>query len=380
MSRKKTSTKNISFDDERKVYYVTFNYGKNQDGKNVKTTKTYTNLAIAKKELKSFEANKIKHELILPNEDTLRGYLQYWMHDVKGLKCEHSTLYGYQLMIDKYINPNLGKTRLQDITTIQLNKYFAKMIKNGLSTNTVRKHYDLLKDALKQAKMDDKIYQNPLEQIEPIKIKRKEQNCYTQEELQNLFDIIKGQNIEIAIKLAGMLGLRREEISGLIWENVDFDNNLIKIVEARVTYGKVTEVKDTKNRHSYRVLFLPEELKELLLTIRRKQKKYMKLQKLDESDFPYVFCKEDGQPYRPNYISNRFKTILDRNSLPHIRFHDLRHSFASIANDLGVSLYDISKALGHGDISTTTKIYTHMFDKTNKKAIATVANQFKENK
>ena len=379
MSRVK-KTKNISYDDIRKVYYVTFNYGKNSEGKNIKATKTYSNFAEAKKQLKEFEANKIKHELILPNQDTLRSYLLYWMKDIKGINCEGSTLYGYQLMIDKYINPNLGKTKLQEITTIQLNKYFSTQIKNGLSPNTVRKHYTLLKDALKQAKIDGKIYQNPLEQIQPIKITRKEQNCYTIEQLQLLFKVVKGQKIEVAIKLAGSLGLRREEISGLKWNTINLANSTIEISEARVTYGKKTEIKDTKNNPSHRTLFIPEDLQILLISIRKQQIYNMNLLKLTLDDYQFVLCKNDGQPYRPNYISNTFKSILEKNDLPHIRFHDLRHTFASIANDLGVSLYDISKALGHGDIATTTKVYTHMFDKTNKKAIDVVSQGMNQNK
>ena len=374
MSRTKI-VKNISFDDVRKVYYVTFNYGMNDKGKNIKTTKTFSALSKAKTALKMFEANKTRQEIVSPNNDTLENYLEYWIRDVKGISCEETTLYGYQLMMNKHIIPKLGKYKIQDISTMILNKYFSQQVKDGLSNNTVRKHYTLLKDALKQAKIDGKIYQNPLESIVPIKITQHEQNCYTIELLQNLFDAVRGQKIEIAIRLAGSLGLRREEIAGLKWEYINFENHTLSISEARTSAGKRIVTKDTKNDPSHRILFMPDDIEALLKGIQIYQIYCMKGLGKTEDDYVYVMCKNDGTTYRPNYISNCFKETLEKYNLPHIRFHDLRHTFASIANDLGVSLFDISKALGHGEIATTSKVYTHMFDKTNKKAIDIVSKQ-----
>lgn len=83
---------------------------------------------------------------------------------------------------------------------------------------------------------------------------------------------------------------------------------------------------------------------------------------------------ENGEPYRPNYLSDLFKKIIDDNKSPPLRLHDMRHSFCSIANDLGVSIYDISKALGHSQVGTTTQIYTHLLDKTHEKAISKIAD------
>ena len=144
MSRTKI-VKNISYDDVRKTYYVTFNYGQDSTGKNIKNTKTYKSITQAKKDLKIFEADKTKQNLVMPNEDTLSDYIEYWLTDIKGIKCEQTTLYGYRLMAQNHIIPEMGKCKLQDITTLQLNKYFAKKIRSGLSSNTVRKHYNLLK-------------------------------------------------------------------------------------------------------------------------------------------------------------------------------------------------------------------------------------------
>jgi len=83
---------------------------------------------------------------------------------------------------------------------------------------------------------------------------------------------------------------------------------------------------------------------------------------------------ESGEPYRPNYLSDLFKKIIDANKLPPLRLHDLRHTFASISNELGTNLYDISKALGHSQVSTTSQVYTHVFEKTHRKAISKIAD------
>ena len=165
-------------------------------------------------------------------------------------------------------------------------------------------------------------------------------------------------------------------------ENIDFQNREIIIAEARTSAGKNIVVKDTKNDSSHRILSIleAEDIYDLLLKIKNDQNICMKHLGKEPSDYPYVLCKNDGSCYNPNYISNTFKKTLDKYNLPHIRFHDLRHTFASIANDLGVSLFDISKALGHSETNTTSKIYTHMFDQTNSKATGVVASRFNKTK
>jgi integrase len=363
--------RNISFDDERKLFYVNMDYGNDEKGIRIKKTKTFIKKSEALKALKEFEADKTKGSLVAPSSTTFQDWIQYWIEDVKSMQCAETTLYGYRNIINNHLIPILGKCKLQDMSVTMLNKYFKKKQTEGLTKTTIRKHYDLLKSVFKQALDEEKILKNPLDKIDPIKPEDKEMNFYNTDQLKTLFAIIEDDRMEIVVKLAGLLGLRREEIAGLKWKNVDFEDKTIKISEVRTQAGKDTIEKGTKTKSSKRTLHMPDEILELLKKIRSIQEEN---QKILLCEFEYVVAWDDGKPYRPNYLSDLFKKIIDDHKLPPLRLHDLRHTFASLANELGISLYDISKALGHGDVGVTSKVYTHSFDKTHKSAISKIAS------
>ncbi|PYG85722.1 AP2-like DNA-binding integrase family protein [Ruminiclostridium sufflavum DSM 19573] len=207
--------KNIAYDDNKKLYYVTMDYGKDNTGKRIKTTKTFEKKKDAQTALKQFNADKVKGTLVFPSTQTLGEWLLYWLNDIKSIKCEETTLYGYRNIINNHFIDGLGSYKLQELKPVIINKYFKNKKDKGLSNNTIRKHYDLLKDALKHAVNEDKILKNPLDKIEPIKEQKNEMNFYSVEQLKTLFLLVENNRMEIVVKLAGMLGLRREEIAGL---------------------------------------------------------------------------------------------------------------------------------------------------------------------
>lgn len=373
---RKVVAKNISFDDQRGIYYVNFDYGKDENGKRIKATKTYKDLKEAKKALTAFEADKNKNNVVMPTGILLKVWLEYWLKDIKGIRCEETTLYGYKIIVYNHIIPSIGEIKLQAVTPAVINAYIRQMKEKGLSDNTIRKHYVLLKDSLKHAVNEDKLIKNPLDKVEPLKEVKNERDYYTVEQLKKLFEVVKGDRLEIVVKLAGMLGLRREEIAALKWKNVDFDSKKIAIVEARTQAGKSIVEKDTKNDSSYRTLHAPEGIMSLLFSIKAKQEEDKGLLGTSYNDGGYTVAWEDGSPYKPNYLSDILAKIVKDNNLDYITLHGLRHTFSSISNDLGVSMFDISKTLGHSTIATTSKIYTHMFDPTHKSAIDTVSGAF----
>jgi len=217
---------------------------------------------------------------------------------------------------------------------------------------------------------------NPLDKVEQLKEKRTERDYYTPEQLEKLFELVKGDKIEIVVRLASLLGLRREEISALKWKNVDFVKQEIHVVEARTQAGGNVVEKETKNKSSRRSLHFPDSLSELLKKIKQEQEENKKFLGSTYTDSDFVICKVDGTPHKPNYWSDLLLKIVKDNQLDHITLHGLRHTFTSMANDKGVTMFDISKALGHSTIATTSKVYTHLFDVTHKDAITKVAEIF----
>jgi integrase len=373
MARTKVE-KNISYDSGKKLYYVNMDYGKDENGKRIKKTKTYHLKSKAREALKEFEADKTKNQLVLPKKETLTDFLQYWMENVVKPYRAPTTYYFYKNMINKYTIPLLGNLPIQEIKPSQIQKYYTTLLKEKhLSPNTVRKHHDMLHLVFSVAVKQDILLRNPVERVETPQKQHHEAKFYDLELLNKLYDIVKNTALEIPVKLAGGLGLRREEICGLRWEHVDFDKCKIRICEARTIAGSEIIDKDTKNKTSNRTLAIPTDIVELLLRERNRQEKNKQYLGDLYQDSGFVIVRDDGKPYRPNYLSGKFKKVIDDNKLQKLTLHGLRHTFASVANSLGITLFEIGKVLGHSTPSTTGMIYTHMFDDTHEATLERVA-------
>ena len=373
MSRKAVE-KNIAYDDVKKKYYVTFNFGVNEEGKQIKKTGTFSKKSEARQALKDHEANKTKGTLSMPNHTTLIEWLNYWIEEVVKPNRAETTVYGYKGIIEKHIEPNIGNVPLQQLKPQQVQRYYTKLMnEQGLSSNTVRKHHDMLRTALQLAVKQDVLLKNTMDKVEAPKVKQTEINYYSPIELKTLLETVEGDRLEVLVKLATYLGLRREEICGLKWENVDFDNKVIYIKEARTMAGGLIVEKDTKNDSSTRVIAIPDEVVNALSKEKEKQGEARKFYQSDYVDSDLIVVMDNGKPYRPNYISELFTKFIKDHNLPEITLHGLRHSFASYANSLGIQQYDLSKALGHSTPDTTYKVYTHLFDQTQKDAFQKIA-------
>ena len=176
------------------------------------------------------------------------------------------------------------------------------------------------------------------------------------------------------MKLAGSLGLRREEMCGLCWDRVDFHRRLIFIRQARTACGAVIVEKETKTRASVRALYMPDDIYDLLREERGRQNALWSQEETED----HVVLDRRGRPYSPNALSLAFTRFIRKNALPRITLHGLRHSFATIACHQGASLFDIGKALGHSTPSTTGRIYTHLVDRTHENTVLRVSDALKQ--
>lgn len=370
MARKRVE-RNIYYDDERKKFYVNFDFGLDPEtGKQIKKMRTFDKITEARAALRKHEAARDVGQVVMPKEITVAGWLQSWMDDVIKLTRQTITVYAYQKMIDNHIAPALGDIPLQKLTPAQLQRYYADKIREGkISTNTVRKHHDLMNSAFKMAVKQGLLLSNPASKVEPPVIKHHEMQCYSFEQLQQLLKLSEGTRLEVLIKLAGLLGLRREEIMGLTWEYIDFEQKAIKILEARTMVGNQIITKDPKTATSTRTLYMSADIEDVLQREREKQQYYKEALGDSYQDNGYVFTHEDGRPVRPNYASELFTKFVKDNGLPPLTLHGLRHSFASIANAKGIPMFDIGKALGHSSPATTSKIYTHLLDPDHKEML-----------
>jgi integrase len=377
MSRKRIE-RNIDYDNETKLYYIHLYYGKDNAGKRMRKMKKANTLKIARSILSQHEVDMINGNTIMPQETTLKEWLDYWMDYIMKPRLQETTIYGYEGIIRRYINPNLGHLPIQSIKPMTIQRYYSDMMKTGLLSNTVIKHHNLLKTTFKFAVKQEMIFSNPIDRVEPPKKVRREARVYNIEQLQKLLSLAEDTRMEVIIKLCAYLGLRREEACGLKWNDVDFNECTIFIRSARTSAGSKTIEKGTKNYSSIRKLHMAQPLYNALQKERAKQNENKSFFCNDYIKSDYVLVMSDGKPYRPNYISELFTQFIKKNNLPKIVLHELRHTFASLSNHIGLSEYDISKALGHSSPATTKKIYTHLFDKKQTVALTAVANIINE--
>lgn len=380
---RKAVERNIAYDDQRKLYYVSMELGRDENGKRIKQYRTFPTLAAARNGLRDFHAGlererKLERKLAPAQELDLSHWLEYWMDSIVRPNRAETTVYAYQKIIDNHIDPALGTVPLKRLTPKMVQEYYTETQRaNGLSSNTMRRHHDLLSSALRSAVRQDVIPASPMERVEPPRVRTTESYFYNNQELKLLYQKIEGNILELAVKLAGSLGMRREEICGLKWENVDLQRHLVLIREARTAYGATIVQKETKNRSSVRTLYLPDEVYLLLEQEQARQQQERCLQSPTYNPTDHVILDAKGVPYSPNALSLAFTRFVKKNDLPRLTFHGLRHTFATIASCQGASLFDIGKALGHSTPATTGRIYTHLVDRTHEELVQRVSDALK---
>ncbi len=349
---------------------ITYDYGgKTMDGKRnrsheyVKTEKD----AIRKK--KEFIENQKIGIDCFPDQMKVAELLEKWLEEKVKIECEKTTLYGYSNIVHKHLTQSkIGKIKVQSLKKIDIHNYYHELQEKGLSKNTVRKHYAVLKQALDFAQSIEIIYRNVAAEVKPPEPDDHQVGkTYTPEQVGRLLELVRGTKLDVAVHLAVGLGLRREEIMGLKWEKIDWQNRLVHIVEVRTAAGAnegKSIVKAPKTRKSRRTLYLFDAVYEALLRNKAWQDQQKELLGSLFEDSGYVVVRFDGKPYRVNSMSDHFLDFLKKHDLPHIRFHDLRHTCASLMHYGGVGIKEISGILGHSNLSTTSEIYTHLLDET----------------
>ena len=355
-------------------YRVCFDYGVDRNGRRVRKYRTFDTKRDATRAFNEHKVKMDKGTQIMPSEYTFAQWLDYWYKDIILPQIEETTAYGYRGMIENYLKPQLGEIRLQKLTARDIQQYYTWLMdEKELSPNTVIKHHNLLTNTLNAAERQEYITKNPMRAVSPPKKRQREAKFYTPEQLGILLDKAVGTRLELPVFICAYLGLRRGELCGLRWSDVDLEHKTITIENTRTQAGKKEIEKGTKTASSTRTLYLPDTLCDMLKAAKEHQQACRAEYKNAYDDNDDVVVIEDCSPFRPNYLSELFSKFLADNDLPKIVLHELRHTFASLSNQAGIPAYNIGKALGHSTPATTQKIYTHLLDQTHTQAVEGVA-------
>lgn len=284
-----------------------------------------------------------------------------WLDNIIKNEVEPTTWEGYNTNVKGHIEPYFKTKRitLSELKPIALQKYFNDKYKDGLSACYLKKHHANIKKALDFAVKMGILGNNPIEHVSLPKLKKYDSNYYTVVQLDKLIDITKGTIIESAVFLTIHYGFRRGEVLGLRWMDIDFDEGILRVRNTRTRVATDIE-KMPKSESSIRTLPLMPNVVEYLKTLREQQENEKNEFGDCYKDSDYVCRYADGIPVNVNTINHSFKRILEVHKMPHIRFHDLRHSTASYLLKNGLSLKEIQIWLGHSDISITANLYTHV--------------------
>ena len=307
---------------------------------------------------------------------TVGEWMEVWFEHYAKVKVRPSSHQTYRGYIDNHIKPNIGKIPLEKLTSLELQKFYKKLLTNGrvdrlesrhqakgLSPKTVRNIHQIISSAMSLAKEQKLIVANPAEGCALPRLEHREMKTLPVEQLQSFLREAKESGVYELYYLELATGLRRGELLGLKWEDIDLERGDLRVRRqiARIN-GEVVEA-PLKTKNAYRTLPLAEDTVSILLE-----------QKEKVGGSPWVFPSPTGGPISPDSVLHMLHRVLKRAGLPRVRFRDLRHTFATLALQNGVDVKTVSGMRGHFSAEFTLDTYAHVTTASQRQAAKTMGS------
>ena len=307
---------------------------------------------------------------------TVGQWVEVWFEHYAKVKVRPSSHQTYRGYIDNHIKPSIGKIPLEKLTSLELQKLYKKLLEGGrveriesrkqskgLSAKTVRNIHQIISSAMKLAQEQKLIASNPAEGCALPRMGHQEMKTLPVEQLHSFLREAKDSGVFELYYLELATGLRRGELLGLKWEDIDLERGDLRVRRqiARIN-GEVVEA-PLKTKNAYRTLPLAEDTVSILLE-----------QKKKVAGSPWVFPSSTGGPISPDSVLHMLHRVLKRAGLPRIRFHDLRHTFATLALQNGVDVKTVSGMLGHFSAGFTLDTYAHVTTASQRQAAKTMGS------
>jgi integrase len=305
--------------------------------------------------------------LVTAQPQTVAQFLTDWLENTHRRHLRPRTYERYREAVYLHIVPNLGHVQLQKLTARQVQAFYTRKADEGLAPATIIYYHSVLHNALDTAVKWGLVFRNVCDLVAPPRKERFEIQPLTLAQMQHLLATVSGHKWEALFTLAMATGMRRGELLGLKWQDVNFEAGQLQVrrvlsrvpshMPERVHVYVEAEPKTQKSRRS--IMIAPFALEAL-----KRHRKSQLEDKLKAGEFwqehEYVFCTLQGRHLNPNHVVEEFKKLLTRAGLPDIRFHDLRHSAATLLLSLGIHPKVVQELLGHTQISMTMDVYSHV--------------------
>jgi integrase len=307
---------------------------------------------------------------VAPHKLMVGEWLDVWLRDYKQPSIRPVTLDSYARMIRVHLKPALGEIPLQALRSDQVQRFYKNKREAGLSARTVRYLHTILHGALKQAMKNQLVVRNVSEATTLPGDKTRMMHPFILGQVQQFLDAVREDRLFAAFFLEVGTGLRRGELLGLRWRDVNLEAGVVHVRQTLVRVGnhdapasdRKTRLifQEPKTEQSRRTIPIPAAIIDQLKRHKARQAQEKFLMGEAYEDHGLVFCQANGQPIDPRNFTRHFERLLQRAELPHIRFHDTRHTFATLMLELGEAPKVVQSMLGHTKISTTLDIYSHV--------------------
>jgi integrase len=322
----------------------------------------------------------IKGDYIEPTEKTIKDYIVEFMDSHAKQVLRQRSFDNHLVVINKHIIPELGSLKLSKVTPAQIQKFYNKKSEEGLSADYVKYMHSVLRKSFNQAVKWGFINKNVIDLAEPPRLSSKDINTWSLDEATSFLNYTRDKRFHIVYLLAIYTGMRKGEILGLRWKDVDLDKGKVSIRQTLSGTTKGLIFQEPKTKGSKRLISITSEVVAELKKHKLEQNKNkLKLGPAYE-DFDLVACIETGKPLEPRNLTRHFTRMIKEADVPKLRFHDLRHTHATILLQLGEHPKVVSERLGHSKTSVTLDIYSHVVPDMQKDAADKFSNAMKSKK
>jgi integrase len=306
-------------------------------------------------------ANDLRHGmLVVGSTTTLQEYLENWLENVHKPTIRLSTYLNYRKLLKNYLVPGLGKVKLQKLTPQQVQVFYSQKMSEGLAPKTVNNIHGVLHKALDNAVKWNILSRNVCDAVTPPRIPRKEKKVLTKQQAHTLLEEVRTHRLEALLTLAITTGMREGELLALHWQDIYFEDCSLQVKRAvgyLKGYGYIeSEPKTAKSR---RMIKLPVFVVDILIRHKAQQEEQRREVGSAWIEKDLVFTNAQGYYFSSSTLRKVFRRFLVSIDLPHMRFHDLRHSAATILLAMKVHPKVVQEILGHNQIAMTLDVYSH---------------------